>query len=65
MAKTDHHRKVLEMRLTPSDVGRAVAMYILARCNEKYEGEIQITTNYYFDKVDSDFIGMDARVVIK
>jgi len=65
MAKTDHHRKVLEMRMTPSEVGRAVALYIAARCGKKIEGEIEITTHYYFDKVDSDFIGMDARVVIK
>ena len=61
MAAIDH-RVVMQMQLTPQEVGKALGLYVAARCNRKLPNGAKVRVDYYFDRVGKSFAGAKARV---
>lgn len=52
------------MRLSPEDVGRAVGLFIAAKCGEALPHGGKIRMDYFFDAKDGRFVEARARVEV-
>jgi hypothetical protein len=56
------NRRIMQMTLTPAEVGKACALYVAARCGEKLPGKTRVRMDYYFDPAGKVFAGARAKV---
>ena len=63
MAKLSE-RRIMQMRLSPEDVGRAVGLFIAAKCGEAIPHGGKIRMDYFFDKKTGSFVEARARLEV-
>ena len=54
----------MQMRMTPEDVGRAVGLFIAAKCGEPIPHGGKIRMDYFFDKKTGSFVEALARLEV-
>ena len=55
--------KILQMKMTPEEVGKACALYVAARCKVKMPAGGKVRMDYWFDR-EGEFVGAKARVEV-
>ena len=63
MAKLSE-RRIMQMRMTPEDVGKAVGLFIAAKCGESIPNGGKIRMDYFFDKKSGNFVEARARLEV-
>ena len=58
------NRRIMQMTLTPAEVGKACALYVAARCGEALPGKTKVRMDYWFDRDGRQFVGAKARVEV-
>ena len=56
------NRRIMQMTLTPAEVGKACALYVAARCREELPGKTKVRMDYYFDQRGRVFSGARVKV---
>ena len=56
--------KILQMKMTPEEVGKACALYVAARCKVAMPSGGKVRMDYYFDRDGKVFAGARARVEV-
>jgi hypothetical protein len=54
--------RIMQMRMTPAEVGKACALFLAARCGAKLPNGAKVRMDYYFDRNGKAFSGARARV---
>ena len=63
MAALDR-RRVMQMHMTPADVGNACALYVAAKCGVELPKGAKVRMDYWFDRQGKEFAGAKARVEV-
>ena len=56
--------KILQMNLTPAEVGQACALFVAAKCGHKIETRTRVRMDYYFNRDGKSFAGARAKVEV-